>query len=187
MAKDWRISICTRYRPLTVLSIVIVVCAASILSLTAIQRSQKKSMIAKFERIPAGTAKARLIELLGIPQRKEEFRPSHNEFKFGAWNEELERAKSEHPFLVEYIYDKTFFGDTSPDSFSVYLDENEQETVAKPIPNYWFWVPMTHPNTVVFLFWGVLAPLVWLCFRAWCSRQMDRSKPEIHPQNPSGT
>jgi hypothetical protein len=87
--------------------------------------------------------------------------------------EELEKTKREHPEIVEYFYYKTFFGSNEPVGYSVYLDENEERTVSPPNMLLEFWVGPGNPLMIaVLLSLAFLAFIVWLCFRAWCKRNM---------------
>lgn len=172
MSRDWRIMICTRYRPLAIVVIVIVVWALSITSLMTIGLVQERSWDLRLARVTVGTTRSRLIEILGQPQGTERIKSNEIQWMRGLGFEELEKTKREHPELVKYFYYKTFFGMNGPVEYSVYLDENEERTVTAPnmLP---FWVGLGNPLMVAVLLSLVfLAFIVWLCFRAWCIRNM---------------
>lgn len=187
MAKDWRISICTRYRPVAVLVLIIAVWVSSILALATIGRAiyhhQRKVWDAKLASIKVGTTTNELIRTLGKPRWTERVKSDQIQWVRGTGLEGLERVKAVHPELVIYHYEKTFFGMMGSEGYRVYLDETEERTVFRPGQLIEFWVLEGASAMFIFILsLGALAFLVWLCFRFWCARRL-RIAGYGHPHN----
>jgi hypothetical protein len=187
MAKDWRISICTRFRPLTAVVLVIVVFLSFMTMGKAVNRQQRRTWNAKLNLVKVGMTRSRLIEILGKPQSTARMGTDKLPWMPYTSPDETERIKREHKELVAYFYDIGFLG-SHPAGFEIYLDENEEKTVSKPFMQLSFWDGPPSKVEYIFVFSLLICPVVvWLCFRSWCKKQVRKYGSGILPQNPSGT
>jgi hypothetical protein len=187
MAKDWRISVCTRYRPVTILALVIIVFISFMMIGKAVNRQQRKIWNSKLNEVKVDMARSRLIEILGEPQRTGRTGTDKLQWVPYTSSEELGRIKREHKELVAYFYDIKIFG-SHPAGFQVYLDENEEKTLSRPFTQFSFWEG--RPSKLEYIFFLSLligTVVVWLCFRSWCKKQMRKPGPEFSPPSQSGT
>lgn len=184
MAKGWRISICTRYRPLVVLVLVMAAWALLVILGHAIQRNQRETWDAKLASVRAGTTRDRLVEILGEPQRTERIGSDKGQWLREPNPEESERIKNEHEELVAYFYEKSFFGMLGSLRYVIYLDGNEERTLFKP---YLGFFGGTRPRAELLyksgflLSLAILAVPVWFFFRRWCTRRMRKTAFEPGP------
>jgi hypothetical protein len=174
---NWRIPICTRYRQLIVVALALGVWTLSIFLGSAIQRNQREAWDAKLANVKVGTARARLVKILGEPQRTERIGSDQGLWLRESSSEESEKIKSEHKVLVAYFYEKTFFGTPESSGYVVYLDENEGRALFKPYLGFFGGTGPDVPYKLILLSFLVISvALVWLLFRTWCARQIRKSR-----------
>lgn len=179
MRTKWKPSICSRFYPLVIVVISVVLWLAILFSLLLIEGAiydhNYSALKEKFDRLEVGMTKEQVMGIMGLPQRVETIRSGPDtEFLD---NELPERIQKAYPVTILYeyqtkgIFDWLFDHGMYP--FRIFLDEDDRAIVyiSKAFMfSFGFYVPF--PIRPLGR-WGSLAvifSLVWLGFRSWCRR-----------------
>lgn len=173
MAQDWRLAVCTRWRPLATL---ILVCLSLLFTGIVIfsiyyivDQYPTRGLERRIHKVKVGMSVAELESILGPPDSRTD--------KVKKENLDLDEGSSDK--IVEYRYSTRSWPDDTftPTIGGVFVDENTGKVVSIHLSRGWsvisdgFWSE-----------WGVLfavglmilvALIVMLCFKRWCQSVTD--------------
>ena len=179
MVKNWKIPVCTRYRPFVMSILVILVCGLSFFSFVTIgyviDRRQAGRWHTKVAQIKPGMTKSELIRILGEPQWREKTASAQGLWRRDATPREEEEFTTKRKEIVAYYYDKSFFSRSDAFRYVVYLDENEGKALFEPQLESFDFEPGRYHCILFFPLIG-LAVLVWLSIRSWCRKKLRESQ-----------
>jgi len=166
--KDWRTAVCTRWRPLTVILLVIIGWNSLGSILAWLDRLPVQSLEKKERTLAVGMTEAELLKIMGPPASK----------KYEVDRKSLNMDEADSMKVVEYTYSaRNIFLDSWRTIDGIFVDESIGKIILIRHSLHLGMAIGDPPSDLVSLFFlalfSLMAALIWLFFKFWCENYIE--------------
>lgn len=180
MGEKWKCSICTRFYPLVIVFVPVVVWFVGILTLfkadNHIFLRNEIQLARKLKQVNIGMTESELITLLGNPRQQEHIGPTSN-----GCATELSgmppQTLAMHPRVKVNHYWAKGITNNPLWSHQIFIDANDGTVVYIPKPSLTLIDSFPISGQTGILLLAVLIAVTWLGLRFWCRRKVLRMNP----------
>ncbi len=184
MAKDWRLALCARWRPLATLLLMAGLFFCSIALIRLLEKigpDRANTLYERAKTLAVGMSEQEMIKIMGKRFHKETVNADQLVNIYPNTAEEFESVRRTHSRVVEYTFgEKRAFGSTHILLVGgIYLDEGNQKIVLlQPRPAGWLdQIIAGEYERLLLLLSSIALPLIGM--RLWCKRQRSKKRSDL--------
>ncbi len=183
MAKNWRLALCTGWRPLATLLLMAGLFFGSVALIRLLEKigpDRAKTLYERAKTLAVGMSEQDMIKIMGRRFSKERVSTDQLVNRYPDTTQEFERVRRTYSQVIEYT-----FGEKRPFASrvillvsGVYLDEGGQEIVLlEPKPGWLDFVLAGEHEALLLLLSCIALPLIGM--RLWCKRQRSKKRSDL--------
>jgi hypothetical protein len=173
MAKNWRLAVCTRWRPLVTILLIIAFFFSAGFIITILVHVIRPDIFEKAKSLTVGMSEQEMIQIMGSRFHTETVNTLQIRSRIPGPPQGFKDVVDAHERVIEYKFEERPFGSTGGLMVGgIYIDEGSRKIV------------LLQPDIMIlcfddalyepFLFLAACIVLPWLGLRLWCKRSMKK-------------